>query len=275
VDDPGHPNDLTALFLAQCRAANLQALSMLPDGDPGSCRAWLRSSAFEEHSSIYTGSKRKAPIYWQLSIPSARYSVWLYYHRFTPDSLYTAADLAKQKLLHEEARLTQLRQDTGPNPTRGQAREIEEQERFVEELRAFHAELARVAPLWKPDLNDGVIINFAPLWRLVPQHPQWHRECRDCWDKLVAGEYDWSHLSMHLWPERVVPKCAADRSLAIAHGLEEVFWFEDEDGKWKARKSPLRPTAQLVEERTSPAVNAALQDLLSAPEPAGRGRGRR
>src|SRR5207302_8608966 len=103
-------------------------------------------------------------------------------HRFTPDTLYTVTELANQKLQHEEARLTDLRQEAGPHPARSQAREIEEQERFVEELRAFHAEVVRVAPLWKPDLNDGVLLNFAPLWRLVPQHPQWQRECRECWE---------------------------------------------------------------------------------------------
>jgi hypothetical protein len=39
---------------------------------------------------------------------------------------------------------------------------------------------------------------------------------------------------MHLWPERVVPKCMTDRSLAIAHGLEDVFWVEDFNQRWRA-----------------------------------------
>ena len=43
---------------------------------------------------------------------------------------------------------------------------------------------------------------------------------------------------MHLWPERVVPKCADDRSLAIAHGLENAFWEEDDDGKWQPLTCP-------------------------------------
>ena len=81
--------------------------------------------------------------------------------------------------------------------------------------------------------DDGVIINFAPLWRLVPQNRSWQKELRTTWDALIRGDYDWAHLAMYLWPERVVPKCAADRSLAIAHGLEDGFWFEDEDGKWR------------------------------------------
>lgn len=58
----------------------------------------------------------------------------------------------------------------------------------------------------------------------MPQHRAWQKECKECWDSLIAGEYDWSHMAMHLWPERVVPKCADDRSLAIAHDLEEFFW---------------------------------------------------
>jgi hypothetical protein len=83
---------------------------------------------------------------------------------------------------------------------------------------------------------------------------------------------------MHFWPERVVPKCAKDRSLAIAHGLEDVFWIEGADGKWTARKAPTRSIDELVRERTSPAVKAALKSLLEAPVAqggAGRGRGGR
>jgi hypothetical protein len=117
--------------------------------------------------------------------------VWLYYHRGTKDTLYTALnECVAPKLQHEERRLTRLVQDAAPSPTGSQRQDIEAQERFVEELRAFRDEVARVAPLWNPDLNDGVIINFAPLWRLVPQHRAWQKECKDTWDKLVRGDYD-------------------------------------------------------------------------------------
>ena len=115
---------------------------------------------------------------------------------------------------------------------------LDEQDLFVDELRGFHDEIARAAPLWTPDLDDGVIITFAPLWRLVPQARPWQKEVKACWDKLQAGAYDWSHLAMRLWPARVVEKCRSDRSLAIAHGLEDALWSQDQAGKWQPRPVP-------------------------------------
>ena len=118
-------------------------------------------------------------------------------------------------------------------------------------------------------LDDGVALTMAPLWRLVPQHKAWQKELKSKWDDLVAGKYDWAHPAMHLWPERVVPKCASDRSLAIAHKLDDVFWAEADDGKWKPRPTPTRPVDELVRERTSFAVKAALKGLTEASAPSG------
>ena len=91
----------------------------------------------------------------------------------------------------------------------------------------------------------------------------------------AGGEYDWAHLAMYLWPERVVPRCAKDRSLAISHGLEDVFWVQGIDGKWTARKTPTARVDGLVVERTSPAVKAALKSLLEAPVASGKSPGRK
>jgi hypothetical protein len=284
ADDPGDQADLTSrvsavfdcIFGADADRFRTEAAQILGTG-AGDLRPWLCRSLFEDTIRRYSRSRRKAPIYWQLATRSASYSAWVYYQRLTNDTFYTVlSDHVGPKLQHEERRLGTLLAEGENSPNAGQRRQIAEQEAFVEELRAFREEVARIAPLWNPNHDDGVIINFAPLWRLVPQHRVWQRECKECWDKLVAGQYDWSHLAMHLWPERVVPKCADDRSLAIAHELEEVFWFEDADSKWKSREVPARPVDELVRERTSPAVKAALKSLLEAP-PANGGsrRGRR
>jgi hypothetical protein len=182
------------------------------------------------------------------------------------------------KVDHEERQLTSLVQSAGGDPSARERKEIASQQSLVEELRALLDDVKRVAPLWNPMLDDGVVLTMAPLWRLVPLHKPWQRELKSKWDDLAAGKYDWAHLAMHLWPERVVPKCAIDRSLAIAHGLEEVFWIEGDGGKWKPRPEPARSVTDLVSERTSTAVKAALRDMLEAPigtMSASRGRARR
>jgi hypothetical protein len=224
---------------------------------------------FEFHIRQYTKNHRKSPIYWQMATPSGSYSVWLYIHAFTKDTLYKVQDYAALKFEQEERAHETLRREIADGGTSGQRKALAAQEDFVEELRNFLGEVKRVAPLWNPNLDDGVLINFAPLWRLVPHHKPWQKELKATWDALCDAEYDWSHLSMHLWPDRVVPKCATDRSLAIAHGLEEVFWFEDDDGKWKPRKTPTRSISELVAERSSEAVKAALKSLLEALDPTG------
>jgi hypothetical protein len=286
VDDEGGPLDLMAeleeMFpesALELTRESLRDLGRLATERGLELREYFAREFFALHLRTFSADKRRAPIYWQLSTPSTSYSVWLYIHDFTKDTLFRVQhDYVECKLAHEERQLETLRAEAGPDPVTSQRKAIEAQEAFVEELRAFHDEVKRVAPLWNPNLDDGVMINFAPLWRLVPHHKPWQKELKSTWDALCAGKYDWAHLAMHLWPERVVPKCAEDRSFAIAHELEDVFWYQDEDEKWKPRDEPTTPIEALVTERTSPAVKAALESLREAPEQSGstrRGRGRR
>ncbi|WP_029415250.1 BREX-1 system adenine-specific DNA-methyltransferase PglX [Brevundimonas bacteroides] len=271
VDDPGHVDDLVARVTAVYEHVGEPAPA------PGDLRRTLARDFFPAHIRMYSKSRRKAPIYWQLATPSASYSVWLYIHAFSKDTLFRVQnDYLAPKLRDESHQLDRLRVEAGGAPSTAQSRAIEAQGVFVEELSATLHEIRRVAPLWDPELDDGVILNFAPLWRLLPQNRAWQKECRAAWDGLVKGEYDWARIAMRLWPERVVPKCAKDRSLAVAHNLEDVFWIEGADGKWAARAAPTCPIDDLIAERTSPAVKAALTSLLEAPEPvACSGRGRR
>jgi hypothetical protein len=258
VDDEGHAEDIAARLRAIAERVRVDV--------PENVRDWLAKEFFPLHIKMYSKSRRKAPIYWQLATPSASYSVWLYIHAFSKDTLFRVQnDYAAPKLAHEERRLESLARELRVRATAVQRKELAAQEAVVDELRAFLEEVKRVAPLWNPNLDDGVVINFAPLWRLVPHHKPWQKELKSTWDELCKGEYDWAHLAMHLWPERVVTKCAKDRSLAIAHGLEAVFWVEGGDGKWTTRKTPTRTIEDLVRERTYPAVKCALSSLLKAP----------
>lgn len=271
VDDDGHPADIVTQVV-RVSAENgvaeseLETIAQAGSGRAGGLRAYFAEQFFADHIRAYSAMARRAPVYWQLATRSATYSVWLYIHALSKDSLFRVQnDYVAPKLAHEERRLEALTSELRDRATSAQRRQLAARETFVDDLRSFLEEVRRVAPLWKPNLDDGVIINFAPLWRLVPQNKSWQKELKSTWDALCEGKYDWAHLAMHLWPERVVPKCAKDRSLAIAHGLEDVFWVKGTDGKWTARTTPTRSVDELVRERTSPAVKSALKCLLEAP----------
>src|SRR6185437_189364 len=91
------------------------------------------------------------------------------------------------------------------------------------ELRSMRSQLLEIARLpYKPNLDDGVVINASPLWSLFSYKP-WQGELKECWEGLKAGKYEWSHMAYTLWPERVREVCRKNKSIAISHGLEHMY----------------------------------------------------
>ena len=73
-------------------------------------------------------------------------------------------------------------------------KEIDRREEFISELRDFEDKLRRAANLHlEPDLNDGVVLNIAPLWELVP----W-KEAKKYWEELRDDKYEWSSIGKQL-----------------------------------------------------------------------------
>jgi hypothetical protein len=91
--------------------------------------------------------------------------------------------------------------------------------RELDEMKTTLAELLNQG--YRPDMNDGVMVTAAPLWQFFRYTP-WRNNLRACWKELARGDYDWSHLAMFMWPDRVLEICKKDRSIAIAHGKEEL-----------------------------------------------------
>lgn len=269
LEDLGHALDLSTSVRAVLDAAfGADAdrwwadAGELLDAKGHDLRAWLARDYFTHHIKQYSRSRRKAPVYWQLGTPSGSYAVWLYAHHTDSDTFFRLqSDFVAPRLSHEERRLDGLRADVESNPTPIRRKDFAASETLVEDLRTMLAEIKRIAPLWMPDLNDGVVITMAPLWRLVPQHPGWQKELKTTWDALCKGDYDWAHVAMHLWPERVVPKCAEDRSLAIAHGLEEHLWVEDFNGRWRKRDAPEKDYEHVLDRFKGVAKTQLLSDI--------------
>jgi len=213
---------------------------------------------FNDHLKRYSKSRRQAPIYWPLSTESGSYTLWIYYHRLNDDILYdcvTRFVAPKQ----EQVKKTFDKLAAKEGRTKKEDKELESARDLIAELGTFRKELERIAKFWKPNLNDGVQITAAPLWNLF-RLAKWRKKLKETWEKLEAGEYDWAHLAHSIWPERVIPKCAEDRSLAIAHGYEEALWekVETTSGRGKKIKMVWQPkadaadiTARLVKEVTS------------------------
>jgi len=228
VVDPGHPDDIAEKVLAvlevifgEDKTESLIRRALGNNGEPlEMLRGYLAEKFFKEHIQKY----RKRPIYWYLRSAKGNYGLWLYYHRLDKDIFFKALlNYVEPKIRLEEDRLNTLRSRKEAAGSSGREakqieKEIDRQEQLVSEMRDFADKLSRVANLHlEPDLNDGVILNIAPLWELVP----W-KEARKYWEALQEGKYDWSHIAYQLWPERVEELCRKDRSIAIAHGREDL-----------------------------------------------------
>lgn len=209
VDDPEHSDDVCRRVqevlesvwhdnaeMIEKEAATYLGSKTLRDyfRKPGKGGFW------DDHISRYSKSRRNAPIYWLLQSAKKNYAIWLYYHRLDKDMLFKAlVNYVEPKIRLETSRLETLRSqiaaagDSGKEAKRV-ANEAEKQEDFLSELRDFEDKLRRAANLHlEPDLNDGVVLNIAPLHELVP----W-KEAKKYWDELLEGQYEWSSIGKQL-----------------------------------------------------------------------------
>jgi hypothetical protein len=214
VEEQGHAHDLSQLIE--------EILTRVDAEVPSDVRRWLQRDFFPMHMKQYSKSRRNAPIYWPLSTSSGSYTIWLYYPSLHSQTLYTAVnDFVEPKLAQLGRQIAELRSKSN---TRSR-----EEDRTLEALQAMEAEvvelrdtLLRIAPAYRPNHDDGVQIAAAPLWPLF-RHKPWQKLLKETWVKLEKGDYDWAHLAMSYWPNRVQEKCKTDKSLAIAHDLEHLY----------------------------------------------------
>jgi hypothetical protein len=226
ADDQGHAHDLPRLIE--------DVLARVQAEVPGDVRRWLQRDCFPLHLKQYSKSRRKAPIYWPLSTASGSYTLWLYYPDLTSQTLFTAVnDFIEPKLEMVRRDLSGLR--TRSDRSRDEERRLEDLFDLEAELSELRANLLRVATTYRPNPDDGVQITAAPLWPFF-RHKPWQKILKDTWLKLEKGDYDWAHLAMAYWPERVREKCKSDKSLAIAHDLEHLYEPPPKTGAPKTRK---------------------------------------
>lgn len=209
VDDAEHTSDIVrrvqnvfeVIWKERAEAVEKEACEILGLKDlrdyfrrPGKGGFW------DDHMSRYSKSRRKAPIYWLLQSSKKNYAIWLYYHRLDKDLLFKAlVNYVEPKIRLEDSRLETLRTQKAAAGDSGReakrlGKDVERQEEFLSELRDFEDKLRRAANLHlEPDLNDGVVLNIAPLHELVP----W-KEAKTYWQELLDGQYEWSSIAKQL-----------------------------------------------------------------------------
>ena len=225
VDDQGHPHDLALLVE--------QVLETVDAPVAVDVRRCVQKDFFAFHLKRYSKSRRKAPICWPLATASGSYTLWLYYPSLSDQTLFTAVnDFVDPKLKDVRKELQDLR-DKGAGRSQQDEKRLEALVSLEHELADLRDSLLEIAPNYRPNHDDGVQITASPLWKLF-RHKPWQKVLKDTWAKLEKGDYDWAHLAMNYWPERVRDKCVTDKSLAIAHGLEHLY-VEPEPAAKKTR----------------------------------------
>jgi len=210
----------------QSKIVNRQSAAVIQAGANGDLRAFLSKDFFTQwHFKWY----RKRPVYWSLQSAKRNYGFVLFHERVGQYTLYTLMrdylDYKRNGVKLALGDLTAQRETQSGAARKRTERQIAELNALQEELAEFAKTLDRLARSgYEPASNwidDGVLLRLAPLWELIPL---WKSEPRKAWQALEAGKYDWSHIALRYWPERVRAACKANKSYAIAHGHEE--WYE-------------------------------------------------
>jgi hypothetical protein len=200
VDEPGHDWDVEAALLKAAAVLwedPAQRLMEMAEtlGWP-TIRDYLRRDFFKSHLRRYTRSRRKAPVYWPLYLPSGAWGLWLYAATLCRETLFAVARAASDRLSAADGEIRRLQGERITGGVGRSAREVAAalgaEEKLLRELRWFRDEAEQIAALgWDPDLDDGIVLNAAPLAGIFPG---W-KDATAARAEIKAGKYPWAHVS--------------------------------------------------------------------------------
>lgn len=159
---------------------------------------YLLGQFFGDHLSRYSMSRRKAPIYWHLQVPSRKWGIWLYMPRLSREMLFAVVQESEQRQRLAEQQIATLQReydDGGAGRTIATvSKELDAEQKLAVELLAFRDEAERIANLgWEPDLDDGAVLNAAPLAKLFSA---W-KDAAKYRKELKQGKHTWSTVSKY------------------------------------------------------------------------------
>lgn len=169
----GSPHDLDCRVIAALRVMlgpeHTAELVREAVGDAMGLRNYLSRDYFRRHVRQYC----KRPVYWLLQSPRTRVCFYVFSERITTETL--------PRILQDY--IIPLSQHTGEADIQEFARRLQ----------------STIARGYTPYPDDGILLNLAPLWELLPA---WFTEPRKTWKALQQGEYGWSMRSKELASQR-------------------------------------------------------------------------
>jgi len=196
VMDEGHSDDTIARVRnVLYKILNEKEAKEVIDVIGGNLRRFLMNDFFiKYHIPMY----KKRPVYWLLQAAKKNYGFYIYNLKLNQDTLYSLI----QKYIVPRINLEKLRLKDAhnkyetvkiPKVKREMEKIIAKSEEFLEELRAFKQDIQEVIDTgFKPDIDDGVILSMAPLYKLI----LW-KEPEKYYKDLQMGRYEWAHVSSY------------------------------------------------------------------------------
>jgi len=193
-DEPGHPCDVVTAIESAIEVLEMTSKSpeLVLRRELRDLRRRLRGRFFSDHVKDYSASRRYAPIYWYLAIPSREWGLWVYAPALSREMLFAIAGSARDKLrrLREQAR--QLRDRPLDTTDRTIVERVEQVESLAGEVEQFAEHAEKVAQSgWTPDLNDGLILCAAPLEWLFADDA-WRKRVTQYRKDLETKKYPWA-----------------------------------------------------------------------------------
>ena len=197
-DEPGHAHDIVATIelAATVLAESAGGVNLRFTDEIRDVRQHLRTRFFSQHLKEYSASRRSAPIYWYLAVPSKEWGVWAYAPALSREMLFAIAGSARDRLRRLREHAAQLRSRVGSGGDRQDRERVEKLDALAAEVEEFLATAERVAQSgWIPDLNDGSVLCAAPLESLFADE-RWRREIAAHGKRLQKGEYPWAAVQL-------------------------------------------------------------------------------
>jgi len=194
--DEGHSDDATSRVRDILdKILNVKESKELINVIGGNLRKFFMNDFFiKYHIPMY----KKRPVYWLLQTAKKNYGFYIYNLKFNQDTLYSLIQkYIVPRINLEKSRLKDIyyKKETASTPKeeREMKKLIGKSEEFLEELELFKQDIQEVIDTgFKPDIDDGVILNMASLYKLIP----W-KEPEKYYKNLQMGQYEWAHVSRY------------------------------------------------------------------------------